>query len=255
MFRKVFCIFAVLVILPTFTANASSNISSFSVFATNSVWVRLGADVNSGNIGVKDASPGPWLDSQSEVSIGHNVNVADGVSIYGDSIKVKTGASAFDVYYNELTNNGTIRGSKYIPLDLPLDITVPAFPTPAPGTEDHNIPRGGSLTLDAGSYGEIMVRKNATLILTGGTYHFENLDLGSSNAKVLFQAPTDLIINNRLGPGKNAVIGPDYGSGISAKDIRIYVNGINGSTGNLGETPQAVQIARDNILRANILRH
>ncbi|MCP5003613.1 MAG: PASTA domain-containing protein, partial [Planctomycetes bacterium] len=252
MLRKLFCLIAALVILPALTAKAAAELSSFSVFATNSVWLYQGSDVNSGNIGVKDSSPGPWLDSQSEVTVGTNVYVADGVSIYGDSIKVKAGASAFDVYYNELTNNGTIRGNEYTPLDLPLDITMPAFPTPTPGTEDHDIPQGGSLTLDPGSYGEIMVRKNATLTLTGGTYHFENLDLGDLNAKVLFQTPTDLIINNRLGPGQSAVIGPEDGSGISAKDIRIYVNGINGGTGNLGATPKAAQIGYTNTLQANI---
>ncbi len=252
MLRKVYCLIAILAILPSFTANATTNLSSFSVFATNSVWLYQGSDVNSGNIGVVDSSPGPWLDSQSEVSVGINVYVADGISVYGDSIKVKTGASAFDVSYNELTNNGTIRGSEQTPLVLPLDVTMPPFPTPAPGTEDHDIPLGGSLTLAPGSYGEIMVRKNATLTLTGGTYHFENLDLGDLNAKVLFQTPTDLIINNRLGPGKSAVIGPEVGSGISANDIRIYVNGINGGTGNLGATPKAAQIGETNTLQANI---
>ena len=49
MLRKIFCLFAVLVILPTFTANATTELSSFSVFATNSVWVNQGTDVNSGN--------------------------------------------------------------------------------------------------------------------------------------------------------------------------------------------------------------
>ena len=57
MIRKVFCFFAILLILPTFTANASTELSSFSVFVTYSVWVRQGTDVNSGNIGVADASP------------------------------------------------------------------------------------------------------------------------------------------------------------------------------------------------------
>ncbi|MCP5004063.1 MAG: hypothetical protein GY941_08995, partial [Planctomycetes bacterium] len=251
MLRKVVSLVAVLVILPTFTASAAE-ISSFSVFATNSVWLYQGSDVNSGDIGVADATPGPWLDSQSEVTVGTNVSVADGVSIYGDSIKVKTGASVFDVSYNDLTNNGTIMGSEQTPLLLPLDTTLPALPAPAPGTEDHDIPLGGSLTLDSGSYGEIMVRKNATLTLTGGAYHFENLDLGDLNAKVLFQTATDLIINNRMGPGKSAVIGPEDGSGISAKDIRIYVNGINGSSGNLGATPKAAQIGETNTLQANI---
>lgn len=255
MLRKIFCLFGVfvtLLILPTFTANASDNISSFSVFATNSVWVRLGADVNSGNIGVRDASPAPWLNALSEVSIGHNVHVADGIGIYGDTVKIKAGASVFDLYYNELINNGTARGSEYTPLVLPLDITMPEFPVPAPGTEDHVVPTRESLTLEPGSYGKIMVRRNATLILTGGTYHFENLDLGIFNAKVLFQSPTDLIINNRLKPGKGAYIGPEDGSSISARDIRIYVCGINGNTGYLGATPKAARVGFNNILRANI---
>jgi hypothetical protein len=254
MLRKSLCLLALLAIVPAFAAptHATTDLSSYSIFATNSAWVRQNATVNSGNIGVQDASPGPWLDSQSEVTIGKGVYVADGITIYGDSVKIKMGGSVEDVSYNELVNNGTIRGYEYTPLALPLDVPLPEFPTPAPGTEDYDIPQGETLILDAGSYGEILVRANATLIVTGGTYHLENLDLGYPNARVLFEGPTDVFINNRLGPGQNAVIGPDEGSGISARDIRIYVNGINGSTGNLGATPKAAQIGYDNTLKANI---
>ena len=88
---------------------------------------------------------GPWLDYEPEVSIGHDRNYADGVLIYGDSVKVKTGASIFNIHYNELTNNGTIMGSECTPLALSLDTTVPAFSTPASGAEDHEIPEDGSL--------------------------------------------------------------------------------------------------------------
>ncbi|MCP5049404.1 MAG: hypothetical protein GY940_19700 [bacterium] len=47
-------------------------------------------------------------------------------------MKMKTGASVFDVHYNDIAKNGT-------------------------------------LALAPGSYGEIFVRANATLILTGST--------------------------------------------------------------------------------------
>ena len=255
MLKKVFSLIAVFVILPVLAAesHAATDVSSYSMFATNSIWIRQGAAVNSGNIGVQNSSQGPWLDSQSEVTIGKNVYLPDDVSVYGDTVKIKTGASVYDIHYNGLTNNGTVRGTEYSPLTLPLDVTLPPFPTPAPGTQNHDIPIGGTLTLDPGSYGEILVKKNATLILTGGTYHFENLDLGDTGgSKVLFQAPTELIINNRLEPGLNAVIGPDAGSGITAADITIYVNGINGSTGNLGATPKAATVGYNNTLNANI---
>lgn len=231
---------------------AASALSSFTIFATNSVWLRKGSQVNSGNVGVCDASLGPWLNSQSEVSVGKSVYVADDISIYGDSIKVKVGASVYDVYYNELVNNGTIRGEENTPLELPLDVTLPDFPTPSPGSEDIVIPRGGSLILEPGSYGKVMVRSHASLILTGGVYHLENLNLGDKNAKVLFQGPTDVIINNRLKPGPKAVIGPEDGSDIGAQDIRIYVNGINGNTGKLGATPKAAVIGQNNTVTASI---
>ncbi|MGB5745764.1 MAG: hypothetical protein WBM69_02205, partial [Desulfobacterales bacterium] len=234
-------------------ASASYDISSFSIFATNSVWIRQGATLSSGDVGVKDLSPGPWLNSRSEIVIGRTVNIPDGIAIYGDTIKIKTNASVFDVHYNELKNNGTIRGAEHTPLQLPLDVSLPDFPTPVPGTESHEIARGETLTLGPGAYGEIMVRRNATLILTGGTYHFENLDLGDGGGStVLFQAPTELIINQRLEPGRNAVIGPEPGSGIGAKDILIYVNGINGGTGNLSALPKAATVGIGNTLMANI---
>ncbi|UCE56101.1 MAG: hypothetical protein JSV31_11845 [Desulfobacterales bacterium] len=254
MLRKIFCLLAVLVIFPSFPefSHAINDLSSFSVFATDSIWIRQGATVKSGKIGVKNASLGLWPGPQSEVIIGKKVYMPDGTSIYADTVKIKINASVDDVHYNELMNLGTIRGNEYTPLQMPLDISLPDFPAPAPGTENHDLPRGETLVLEPGAYGEILVRANATLILTGGTYHFENLDLGYRNAKVFFQAPTDLIINNRLEPGLNAVIGPADKSGISAKDIRIYVNGINGTRGNLGATPKAATIGCNNSLKANI---
>ena len=233
--RAVFAILIFIALLSFFqNAAASIDISSFSIFATNSVWIRQGASVSSGDIGVKDVSSGPWLNSRSEIAIGRTVNIPDGIAIYGDTVKIRSNASVFDIHYNDLKNNGTIRGTEYTPLQLPLDVSLPDFPIPAPGTESHDIAQGETLSLGPGAYGEIVVRRNATLMLTGGTYHFENLDLGDGGgSKVLFQAPTELIINQRLEPGWNAVIGPEPGSGIGAKDILIYVNGINGGTGNL----------------------
>jgi RHS repeat-associated protein len=231
----------------------AADISAFSVFATNSAWIRYDASVNSGNIGARDASSGPWLNSHSEVTIGYNTYVADGVKVYADSLKIKPGGSLFDVYYNELNNKGCVRGTKYSPLHLPLDVSLPEFPIPAPGTKNCEIAFGDALILDPGAYCKIKVGRNATLILTGGTYHIESLSLAlGGGSKVLFQTPTDLIINKRLGSSPSALIGPAPGSGISAKDIRIYVNGINGWSGRLYAVPKAAEVGFNNIIEANI---
>ncbi|MDY6990935.1 MAG: hypothetical protein SWQ30_23075, partial [Thermodesulfobacteriota bacterium] len=248
----VFIALALILSFASANAQANQDLSSFSIFATNSSYFKAGTIVRTGDIGVVDQSPGPWLDSESEVTIGVGVYLHDDVSIYGDTVKIKIRASVNDVYYNELNNNGTVRGVENQPLVLPLDVSLPVFPTPNPGTDEVDIGWGQTLTLGPGSYGDVHVMANATLVLTGGVYHFENLDLGLCHAKVLCQGPTDLIINNRLLPGPAAVIGPDDGSGIDASDIRIYVNGVNGGAGGPNAYVKAARIGFNNDVKANI---
>ena len=114
MLKKILHFLFIFVAITAFapSANAVTDLSSFSVLATNSLWIRQNATVNSGNIGSMDATAGPWLSSNSEVAIGLSAYVAEGVLIYGDSVKIKTGGSVDDVYYNELDNNGTVRGNE-----------------------------------------------------------------------------------------------------------------------------------------------
>jgi probable HAF family extracellular repeat protein len=227
-------------------------LSSFSIFATNSVRLSHGAHVNSGNIGVQDKCSGPWCAAKAEVMIGNRAYLKDKVTIYGDSVMIFPGASVYDVYYNELRNKGNIRGDKYTPLELPLGVALPEFPTPHPGTKDYVVPKGKALILESGSYGKIEVELKATLVLTGGTYHVEDLVVGSIQSKVLFRGPTELIIKNYLRSGVNAFIGPEKGADISAKDIRIYVKGIHGKTGKCDANHQAAVIGEHNTVTANI---
>jgi hypothetical protein len=227
-------------------------ISFFSLFGINSVWIFHCAEIHSGDIGVLDASLYPWFTRRAEVMIGRKVKFEEGVSAYGDSVKIRCGASVYDVHRNELRSHGTIRGNEHTPLTLPLDVNLPEFPEPQPGTHDYLIRRGERFTLDPGSYGDIKVRSRASLILTGGTYHLESLELGHYKAEVLFQGPTELIINNNLRSGVKAFIGPEDSAGFGAEAIRIYVNGMNGKTRKFCTFPKAVRIGPKNMVRANI---
>ena len=154
MLRKVFCIFAILVILPTFTANATTELSSFSIFATNNVTLDPNTEVLSGQIGGQNAG--------SEIVIEQDVFLEDGVSIMGDSVEIGEGASVDDVYYNFLDNDGTIRGNIFTPLVIPLDVTLPQFPTPAPNQDDREVQENQTLTLQPGSYGNVVADEKAT---------------------------------------------------------------------------------------------
>ena len=66
---------------------------------------------------------------------------------------------------------------------------------------DIEVKKNKTLTLSPtdGPFNEIVVRKNGTLILTGGVYHINEMDLGTKVA-VLVQAPTTLLIADRFAP-------------------------------------------------------
>ncbi|MCP4220555.1 MAG: hypothetical protein GY765_38360 [bacterium] len=207
-----------------------ASLANYGVLATNSVYLRTGAKVNSGDIAVIDAGTA-HLDGGVEVSLAKSITVADGVSIYGDKIKLKAGTTVDDLYYNTLSNfGGTVSGDETTPLELPLDIQLPAFPTPAPGTLAVNVPVEGTETLAPGAYGDVVLDTMGTLFLSGGTYNFESLTLGDYG-KVYARAGSELIINGNLVTGNNPVISPEPGTAFEAKDFVIYVNGTEATIG------------------------
>lgn len=248
-------------------------IYNFSVFAINNVWVLKNSIINSGDVGVSSTGEMNQLDSdeaidlEKEVYIDYDAYLEQDTSIFGNSIIIKRGASVYNVYHNGLINEGEIRGEEGMISDFSPDVTLPEFPEPQPGTENITVYMGENVILEPGNYGDITVKTYGTLTLTGGTYHMENLVLIYYKTKILIQKPTEIIINNRLITFMKGYIGPVDGCDISAKDIFIYVNGMNKERRDFrGFTkhsmhnqyrffrgfPKAVQIGRYNKIHANI---
>jgi len=231
--------------------SAGSPVSTYSLFATHSLWLEQNSDVHSGDIGANEAGSAPFLDSQVELSVGIGTSTASGFSIKANRIKVKQGATVrSDVYYNELENNGTITGTQHTPLTLPLVSILPEFKTATPGSQNITIPQNGTQTLSPGSYGDILVRRNGKLTLTGGVYHLGSLNTGD-NVQILFQAPSEVRIAGRFDTDQGTSVGPEDTTSLSANQIVFYIGGINGSNGNLGATPKAAQIGLSNTVKAN----
>jgi hypothetical protein len=227
------------------------NIVNTVVFATNSVWLKQNANILSGNVLVNNASPGPVLDSQVELSVGQDVHTPAGFALKAHHLKVKLGALvARAVYYNELTNNGTITGALHTPLALPDLSTLPPFNSSPAGAQNIEVAQEGFISLDAGDYGDILVRAKGKLLFTGGVYNIRSLDTGD-HAQLLFAAPSEVRVEDKFDTDLKAYIGPQEGSGISAADIIFYIAGINGNNGNLGATPKAAQIGINNTALAN----
>jgi len=230
---------------------SATEISTYSLFATHSLWLEQNSDVLSGNLGVNEVGNPPFLDSQVELSIGIGTTTPAGYTVKGNRIFVKQSATVnSDVYYNELTNNGTLTGTQHTPLNLPLITLLPEFKSSTPGTQSITIPQNGVQTLQPGSYGDIQVKLNGKLMFTGGEYHINNFTAGEDN-QIVFQSPSEVRIANKFDSGQGSYIGPEDTTTMSAKDIVFYVSGINGTNGNLGATPKAAKIGIDNIVKAN----
>lgn len=235
----------------------------YVVYASNSILIRNNARILSGDIGAPKPSEGPWLEPEAEVAVENNVYLEDGVKIIGDSVKLKSSVSVFDVYYRELFNaGGDIRGDECL-LDsgecvYPNDIE-PQYPSSSPGSikKDSITVQSGESSdpLPPGAYGNIIIESNGILTLSGGVYHISNLSLGS-DTMVRCENPTTILIAERLYPGTKAYVGPILEKydpeNFSAKDVVIVVEGENGKKGTLKENPKAAEIGEGNTMRANI---
>ncbi len=216
-------------------------LGDFVAFSVEFTRLRSKSKVISGNVGANLSLPDNGDDDDDdddrslardknrdrlvEVRVGEHVEMPDGSKVVGDTIWLRKGSTVYDVHYNELVNSkGTILGDEHTPLDLPV-LTLPALPDITPGDEDVVVKQGKSLTLEPGHYHKITVGNKATLILTGGIYHVSTLDIGV-RAKVLFQGPSEVRVQDEMETGSRTYLGPDPStSDLQASDIIIYVEG------------------------------
>lgn len=225
----------------------------FVVLGEEGIWVREGSTVVSGDVGANVASAGPFLASDQEVTFGENVIVQDPTSrVMGDTMRLKSGSQVYDVFVNTLKGPGQILGTLTTPVTLPLVSALPPVPPVTPGTQDFDVASGGTLTLDAGSYGLLKARNGAVVTLTGGVYHFREWNI-RADAQVLAAAPVEIRVQEHLETRDHVVVGPaPTATTLTAADVVIIGVGINGTSGAIDATPEAVRIGTDSTIRANI---
>ena len=160
-----------------------------------------------------------------------------------------------------MDNNGQILGQLITPLALPVEASIPEFPIFAAGTVDITVASETNLSLQAGNYRNIKLNGGTTanptrLILQGGVFNISNLDLGDKTRVECSPAAPhtdcEIRIKNRLEPGPSSYIGRGTATNLTAMDIRVFVEGINGNTGGLDAAPKAATIGDDNTVIAHI---
>ena len=193
-----------------------------------------------------------FWDFVPEVIVYPGAELKDGVVLFGDTVTIQPGASVADVHYNHLNNRGTIRGTEYTPFALPQALDLPEFPLSEPGTRNITVKKGCTKILEPGAYGKIVLKNRSRLVLTGGTYQIRNLELKGIQCAVPVQDSTRLIISEQLKTSHKAYIGPEEDSGISAKDIKIYVAGQGSAVLDLLDQAKAVFIGNRSRIKASL---
>ncbi len=223
-----------------------------AVFAAeNSMYLQTNTTVESGDLLVRNDAAGETLAPGYELVLSKLVTTPAGYDVKADGLLVMKNAEiGGDAYYNSLDNLGAIQGAEISPLDLPV-FDFPAFLTSTPGTDPVFVPKNGGATLDAGVYGDVIVRQGGTLHLTGGQYDIASLTV-LKNAEVRFENTIDMRIAGRVDVGLNATLAPADLSSMAADDFVMYVAGSNGEGGGLSDTPYAVSVAKVVHIQANV---
>ena len=225
----------------------------FVVLGNEGVWVRQGSTILSGDIGGNQASAGPYLNGEQEVTIGHDVVVQSIDSqIMGDTVRLKSGSRVQNILANNILGQGQILGTVTTPVMIPLLSNMPAVPSVNPGTQNIDVPADGVLTLQPGPYGRLKARHGAIVTLSGGLYHFQEWDL-HEGVQVLAASPVEVRVNGHIETRKHTVVGPAPGAGnLTAGDMVIIGTGINGKKGAIDDTPEAIQFGEESTVRANV---
>ena len=206
--------------------------SNAVLFAANDITLSDNAWVKSGDMLVnRDAAPS---DPGVEFSAGVGVRAPSGYDIKADRVKIGSGSTiGSDVYYNQLTNAGTITGTLNTPLSLPVDV-FPPFETTSSSVMSASpvwVPlllNGG--TLPPGNYGFVKLGYKSRLTLAGGSYHFRSLRL-DDGAKLYFAGTTRLHVRYGVDMDDNALVGPVSGGSVTAADLTVFVQGTDPECG------------------------
>ncbi len=257
-----------------------SRLGRFVVLGKDEVWIRDGSTVLTGDIGAAQAQPNRDRrgnrrrdndmprDHRIEVLLGERVSVVeDDARVVGDTVWLRSHSRVQDVYANELVRRspffwfGLTLGGAVINGDIVSPVTLPFVVLPStthvtPGTQKVQVQKRQTQVLAAGRYGRVLVRQNATLVLSGGLYEIESLEV-EEGGTVRYDAPTALRVRRTVETDRNVRVAA--GAGLDASDLVITVGGNDddcderdhGAHDHPGTT--VVRIGERNTIAANIV--
>jgi hypothetical protein len=229
----------------------SPGVGNAVLLATNSIQIDRDSVVVSGDVIVNRAPIGPVLGGAS-LSIDRSVTTPAGYKLAATSITIdRDTVAGGDVYYNTLTNSGTIAGTRFTPLALPVFASLPPALIRPAGSTDVAVPNNGTLTLDEGAYRDVTIGRGARLTLSGGGYTFRSIAV-DRGGELRYAKAADVVVSGRVDLGSDGVISPADGSGMTSAAMRMQVDGLNGTNGALQSTPPSIHAGTNSKLFATL---
>lgn len=200
-------------------------LKDFVAFGVEWADLASGVMVQTGNVGAFTTSGGVPGKVPFEVATGSNVVFGADSQVAAESVYLGSFNTAGDVFVVDqlVAGSGTTYTQRtgYVPLFLGL----PEVPPEGPGGPNLSI--SGTQARVAGNYGNLDVRPNATLTLTGGAFTFESIDL-KPGARLYVSAAASIVVAGRVKLADGATVGPAPGSGITARHIVLVARGNDG---------------------------
>lgn len=183
-----------------------NNTDNFVLFADRGITLEQETQVSSGDLGSNNK-----LDIQKDNIINSNL-FAKEITIDKDT--TINGNASFNKI--NLKKESEILGTTTSSVNLPIaDLPdIPEFPIGAQGF----VFRGENNALEPGSYQDILLEKDARLVLVGGTYNLRKLEL-KENSVLVYSSTTTLNVKQELKTRQHIAVLP--GQNLASDDLQI----------------------------------
>lgn len=207
------------------SAEPSRDINTYVLFAFDELNFK-GRDGNpsrgfirGGNVGVNNPDPhginhspyAPVL-SMGGGGSGHQVVMDDGKQVVGDTVRIGETSSIWNLFANEVQTSfdpSVLRDPPRTPYTGPIidPGLLPSCPPFNPGALNITVPKGGSLALAPGDYGDVRVQDNGTLTLAAGIYNLKSFNNGKK-VRILTDQATDVRVAQDFSTNDGGFVGP-----------------------------------------------
>jgi hypothetical protein len=209
-----------------FAAHTPAGFDRVVVFGSESVTLGPAVKVLSGDVVVN----GVPADGVS-LRLGAGTTTPKGFAVLASWVDIGPRAAVGGrLVCNKLTVDGRPATTPPATLRLPVFRELPPFRLAAPGAgpRDVVVGSGETVSLPPGRYLDLAIGTGGRVLLRGGLYHFLSVK-GEARSALLFTAPSEVRISNRLSLGPESSLAPARPGALRAAAAVVYVADRNGS--------------------------